>query len=176
MRAPLSPSLPSAPPDAALGVGARAPSPLLVDPLSGEPRPLLVPGRPTLVTFLRGTWCGDCRAFLERVGPLHAEVARRGVSLVGVVCQGRHWVASWLAVNRQPFPLLVDEERTAARAYGVYKLLGLDGVNIARPASFLVDASGRITWSYVGRDKGDRPSDALLLERIAQLGEAARAP
>jgi peroxiredoxin len=156
-------------PDSALPAGSPAPSPQLVDPLSGEVRALLRPGRPTLVTFLRGTWCSDCRAFLDRVRPLHAEVARQGVDLVGVVCQGRHWVASWLAVNALPFPLLVDEERTAARAFGVYKLLGLDGVNIARPASFLVDAQGQIAWAYVGRDKTDRPDDGRLLEAIARL-------
>ena len=162
------PALASAP-DAALPAGSLAPSPLLVEPLSGEVRALLRPGRPTLVTFLRGTWCSDCRAFLDRVRPLHAEVAQQGVALVGVVCQGRHWVASWLAVNALPFPLLVDEERTAARAFGVYKLLGLDGVNIARPASFLVDAQGQIVWSYVGGDRMDRPGDERLLEALAQL-------
>ena len=162
------PALASAP-DAALPAGSLAPSPLLVEPLSGEVRALLAPGRPTLITFLRGTWCSDCRAFLDRVRPLHAQVAREGVDLVGVVCQGRHWVASWLAVNALPFPLLVDEERTAARAFGVYKLLGLDGVNIARPASFLVDARGQIVWSYVGQDRMDRPGDERLLEALAQL-------
>ena len=155
--------------EAALSAGSLAPSLQLVEPVSGEVHALLRPGRPTLVTFLRGTWCADCRAFLERVRPLHAEVARRGVDLVGVVCQGRHWVASWLAVNALPFPLLVDESREAAHAFGVYKLLGLDGVNIARPASFLVDAQGRIAWAYVGRDKSDRPGDASLLEAIDRL-------
>jgi peroxiredoxin len=156
-------------PEAILHAGSSAPSPLLVDPLSGETRALLRPGRPTLVTFLRGTWCSACRAFVDRLRPLHAEVARQGVDLVGVVCQGRHWVASWLAVNSLPFPLLVDEERSAARAFGVYKLLGLDGVNIARPASFLVDARGQIVWSYVGQDRMDRPGDERLLEALAQL-------
>lgn len=156
-------------PDSALSAGNPAPSPQLVDPLSGEVRALLRPGRPTLITFLRGTWCSDCRAFLDRVRPLHADVARQGVDLVGVVCQGRHWVASWLGVNSLPFPLLVDEERTAARAFGVYKLLGLDGVNIARPASFLVDARGQIVWAYVGRDKTDRPGDESLLAALARL-------
>ncbi|CAM3883179.1 redoxin domain-containing protein [Corallococcus sp. ZKHCc1 1396] len=147
----------------------EAPRLTLLDPVSGQPRELLTPGRPTLITFLRGTWCEACRTFLDRVTPLHGPLEARGVALVGVVCQGRHWVQSWLALNPLPFPLLVDEHRDAARAYGVYKALGLDGIHIARPASFLVDRSGHVVWSHIGGDKQDRPDNDQLLATLARL-------
>ncbi|NTX10298.1 peroxiredoxin family protein [Myxococcus sp. CA056] len=147
----------------------RAPSFFLLDPAHDVERPLLRHGRPTLITFLRGTWCSSCQAFLERLSPLHTTLQSRGVDLVGVVCQGRHWVKSWLTLNALPFPLLVDEQRTVAKAYDVYKALGLDGIHIARPATFLVDAQGHIVWRYLGDDRADRPADASLLDALQLL-------
>ncbi|MBX5481873.1 MAG: peroxiredoxin family protein [Myxococcaceae bacterium] len=134
-----------------------------VDPQSGAPRPIAVPGRPTLVTFLRGTWCPACRAFLERVKPVFAEARARDIDVAGVVCQGRHWVASWLAVNPLPFPLLADEDRAVAKAWGVFRLLGLDGINIARPATFLIGEDGVVRWAHVGSHLLDRPDNEAIL-------------
>jgi peroxiredoxin Q/BCP len=153
----------------AVPTGLPAPTLQLLDPALGSERPIVRPGRPTLITFLRGTWCPSCRAFLERAGPLAPTLQERGVDLVGIVCQGRHWVKSWLTLNPQPFPLLVDESRAAAKAFGVYKALGLDGVNIARPATFLIDAHGRVAWRHVGSDPDDRPSDSMLLDALGLL-------
>ncbi len=76
------------------------------------------------------------------------------------------WVSSWLAVNPLPFPLLVDETRDAAKAYGVYKVLGLDGINIARPATFLVAPGGDIVWEHIGENKTDRPSDEAVMAAV----------
>ncbi|MCP3099221.1 peroxiredoxin family protein [Myxococcus sp. K15C18031901] len=146
-----------------------APQLSLLDSLTESERPLLRPGRPTLLTFLRGTWCSSCQTFVQRLVPLHETLQARGVDLVGVVCQGRHWVRSWLNLNPLPFPLLVDEQRAAAKAFDVYKALGLDGIHIARPATFLIDGEGRVLWRYVGDHKDDRPADEGLLAALERL-------
>jgi peroxiredoxin len=62
-----------------------------------------------------------------------------------------------------PFPYLLDEDRKVTKAYGVYHRVGLEGVNIARPATFVVDRGGMVRFLYVGMNQTDRiPLDAVL--------------
>jgi peroxiredoxin Q/BCP len=61
------------------------------------------------------------------------------------------------------FPILADPDHHVAEAYGVYNLLG-DGV--ATPAVFVIDHTGQIVWSYIGRDISDRPSAQTVLEHL----------
>jgi peroxiredoxin len=61
------------------------------------------------------------------------------------------------------FPILADANHAVADAYGVFNLLG-DGV--ATPSVFVIDPSGRIVWSYIGKDANDRPSAAQVLSHL----------
>jgi peroxiredoxin len=69
----------------------------------------------------------------------------------------------FLAAHPIAFPFLLDEDRTVTKAYGVYQRLGLDALNIARPATFLVSSQGVIRFAHVGRSQTDRVllADAL---------------
>lgn len=62
-----------------------------------------------------------------------------------------------------PFPVLADTDHRVSEAYGVYDLLG-DGY--AAPAVFIIGPEGRILWSYVGRDPGDRPAAEEILAHL----------
>ena len=45
------------------------------------------------------------------------------------------------------FPLLSDSQRTAIAAWGVVHAGGgIGGTDIARPATFLVESDGRVSW------------------------------
>jgi peroxiredoxin Q/BCP len=66
-------------------------------------------------------------------------------------------------VTGAPFPILADPDHAVADAYGVYNLLG-DG--IATPAVFIIDKSGRIVWSYIGQNAGDRPGVQTILDNL----------
>ncbi len=61
------------------------------------------------------------------------------------------------------YPLLADVHHAVADAYGVFNLLN-DGV--ATPAVFIVDPTGRIVWSYIGRSATDRPSPSEILAHL----------
>ena len=61
------------------------------------------------------------------------------------------------------FPILADEQHQAASAWGVYNLLN-DGT--ATPAVFVIDASGHVIWTYIGKDINDRPSAIEILKQI----------
>lgn len=72
--------------------------------------------------------------------------------------QKRARLAAFLQQHPHPFPLLADEARQVVRAYGVYVALNFESFRIARPATFLIDASGIVRFIHVGRHQFDRPS------------------
>jgi peroxiredoxin len=55
------------------------------------------------------------------------------------------------------------------KAYGVWHRAGLTGWNIARPAVFLIDQSGLIQYSFVGRNQKDFPTPEEILQAIGRL-------
>ena len=64
----------------------------------------------------------------------------------------------FLKEHPAPAPFLLDEDRSLTKAYGVYKALGIDSINIARPATFVIDRSGTISFLYLGSNQMDRAS------------------
>lgn len=53
-----------------------------------------------------------------------------------------------------------------SRAYGVYHRFGLTAVNIARPAVFLIEPDARITYSFIGDDQREYPSQADIVAAL----------
>jgi len=64
------------------------------------------------------------------------------------------------------FPFLLDEDRSVTKGYGVYQRLGLDAINIARPATFVVGQDGLIKYSYVGSSQLDRAPVENVLDAL----------
>lgn len=64
------------------------------------------------------------------------------------------------------FPLLSDVERQAIRAWGVAHEEGLPGQMIARPASFLVERDGTISWRSLTDNWRVRLRPEQLLEAL----------
>lgn len=64
------------------------------------------------------------------------------------------------------FPLLSDVERQAIRAWGVAHEEGLPGQVIARPASFLVERDGTISWRSLTDNWRVRLRPEQLLEAL----------
>jgi peroxiredoxin len=93
------------------------------------------------------------------------EVTRHG-SLVFIAAEKRGGLfkpEKFLEKTPISFPFLLDEDRAVTKKYGVYKAMGIDSINIARPATLVVDASGKIRYLYVGSNQTDRaPIDKVL--------------
>ena len=74
-----------------------------------------------------------------------------------------------VAQHQYPFPVLFDENRSVTRAYGVYHRLSVDAFNIARPATFIVDPGGKISWIAVSPNQIERPSTEDILAALTRL-------
>ena len=73
--------------------------------------------------------------------------------------------------NGLPFYILVDETREVTKAYGVWHRFGLDAWNIARPALFVIEATGKIRAIFVGESQEEFPSAAEIDVTLGGLDE-----
>jgi len=103
--------------------------------------------------------------------PVKDEITKRG-SLLFIAAQKRGGMIAdpekFLQEHPAPAPFLLDEDRAVTKAYGVYKALGIDSVNIARPATFVVQQSGAISFLYLGNNQLDRASIAKVMFAFRQ--------
>ena len=68
-----------------------------------------------------------------------------------------------------PFAFLLDEDRMVTKAYGLYHLLGKDAINIAHPATLLVDSNATVRYIYRGENQMDRAPMEQVVEAVRKL-------
>ena len=84
-----------------------------------------------------------------------------------MVAQKSEAVKRYIEETGLPFNILIDESRDVLRGYGVWHRIGLDALNIARPALFIVEPSGAIRYSFVADKQHEFPSHEDI---VAALG------
>ena len=98
--------------------------------------------------------------------PLAAEIKNSGAQLVYIVAEKRrgiHRPTKFLAQHPVSFPFLLDEDRRVTKAYGLYHRIGLDAINIAHPATLLIDSGATVRYVYRGSNQADRaPVEEVL--------------
>ena len=69
------------------------------------------------------------------------------------------------------FPVLSDTETKAIHAYGVVHPKGdpINDMDIARPATFILDREGRVAWYHLPENWRIRPRPEELLEELAKI-------
>jgi peroxiredoxin len=77
----------------------------------------------------------------------------------------------FLAEHPITFPFLLDENRTVTKAYGIYHRLAHDAFNIARPASFVVNRNGILTFVYISKNQTDRAEVSVVVEQLRAAKE-----
>lgn len=113
-------------------------------------------GKVVLVNFW-ATWCEPCREEMPSIERLRAALAGQPFAVLAVnLAEPESRVRGFL--NRMPlaFPVLLDPDRTASRAWKARYL----------PATFIVGPDGRVRYSYFGELDWSR--DAVR-ETIADL-------
>jgi peroxiredoxin len=93
---------------------------------------------------------------IEAAGAQLAFIAaekRDGVWKPGKFCE-KHPIAS---------VFLLDEDRTVTRDYGLHHAFGADAVNIAHPATLIIDRDRWVRYIYRGDNQHDRaPLDEVI--------------
>src|SRR5579863_10708006 len=103
---------------------------------------------------------------------LKNEIEQAGAQLVFIAAEKRQGIfkpAKYFAAHPLSFPFLVDEDRSVTRAYGLYHRLGTDAINIAHPATLVIDGGGMLRFIYRGDDQMDRAPLEQVMEAVRKL-------
>lgn len=68
------------------------------------------------------------------------------------------------------FPFLLDEDRAVTKAYGLHHALGVDALDIAHPATLVIDGTGVIRYIYRGANQHDRAPLDEVLRAVRDVG------
>ena len=110
---------------------------------------------------------------MAQLEPLAGTIHEIG-GLVYIAAQKKEGMFSpmkYLEAHPVAFPFLLDEDRATTKSYGVYHLLGLDAINIARPATFVIGRDGVIRYLYVGSTQLDRAPVEEVLDALTRAAK-----
>ena len=163
---PISPVTPISPengthfPDAILPAGSAAPDFSLVS-TSGELIGLPdLRGKPVILAFYPADWspvCGDQLALYNEVLPMFSEY---NAQLLGISVDSRWSHQAYVQDRNLNFPLLSDFEPKGevAKKFGVYDAQA----GLSDRALFVIDAEGKIHWSYLSPGGVNPGADGIL--------------
>ena len=102
------------------------------------------------------------------------EIAAAGAQLVFVAAERRDgmWKPEKF-FKKHPIAslFLLDEDRTVTREYGLHHALGKDAINIARPATLIIDRDRWVRYIYRGDNQMDRVPLDEALGALQQMGK-----
>jgi peroxiredoxin len=86
--------------------------------------------------------------------------------VVAIVAQASAPVRRYIEETGLPFNILIDEDRSVTKAYGVWHKMGLDAWNISRPALFVVSKEGIVRTVWVAERQEEFPGSEEILNEL----------
>lgn len=118
----------------------------------------------TLVIFYMGGWCPHCAKQLGDLNNAQRQFTDRNVKIIGISADAPADAGAMRDKLTLGFDLYSDAELAVIAKWGVEDY----GKGIARPAAFIVEPGGAISFRKVGARPEDRPT---VDELLAALGE-----
>jgi len=103
---------------------------------------------------------------MTQVESRRKEIEAAGAQLAFIAAEKRDGVwkpGRFLEKHLISYVFLLDEDRAVTKAYGLHHAWGKDALNIAHPATFVIDHGGFVRYIYRGDNQLDRaPLDEVL--------------
>jgi|SRR5215469_15482360 len=102
---------------------------------------------------------------MARVESIKDEIEQSGAEFAYIAAEKRDGVfkpVKFLEKKPVSFSFLLDEDRIVTKAYGLYHRIGLDALNIAHPATLVIDRNRDVRFIY----RGDNQVDRAPLEQV----------
>lgn len=144
---------------------------------------------PLVVTFYRGGWCPYCNIQLRALQKVLPDFQKRGATLVAITPAKPDDTLSTSQKHDLAFPVLTDAGNAYAKSLGlvfhlpddlrkVYQGFGIDleknqgndAWELPLPATYVVDRSGRVIWSFIDVDYKKRAEPAAILKALDSIG------
>jgi len=106
---------------------------------------------------------------MGHIQDIYPELEARGARAAVVLAQRRGKIREYLEEHDYPFPVLADERRQVVKDYGVYVSVNFESINIARPATFVLDPEGVIKYIFIASVQTEYPPDSDILESLDRL-------
>jgi peroxiredoxin len=110
---------------------------------------------------------------MARVESIKDEIAQAGAELAFIAAEKRDGVfkpAKYLEKHPVSFPFLLDEDRVVTKAYGLYHRFGMDALNIAHPATLVIDRARYVRYIYRGDNQHDRAPLEDVMDTVKRAG------
>lgn len=126
-------------------------------------------GQKVILAFYPSAFTGVCEAemctFRDSLDALNSV----GATVLGVSVDNPFVNAAFANKNNLNFSLLSDYNREAVNAYGVAlpDFAGMPGYVASKRAVFVVDASGKVTYEWVGPNPGVQPDYDAVKAAVA---------
>jgi peroxiredoxin len=111
---------------------------------------------------------------MARVESIKDEIVQAGSELAFIAAEKRNGVfkpAKFLEKHPVSFPFLLDEDRVVTKSYGLYHLIGMDALNIAHPATLVIDRERNLRYIYRGDSQHDRAPLAEVMAAVKKIGD-----
>jgi peroxiredoxin len=117
-------------------------------------------GQPVVLAFYPADWSPVCGDQMALYNEMLKEFHDLNTTLIGISVDGAWCHAAFARHRKLHFPLLADFEPKGevARRYGVYR----DKDGVSERALFVIDAEGKIHWSYVSPLSVNPGADGIL--------------
>ena len=109
---------------------------------------------------------------MAQVESIKDEIVQAGAELAFIAAEKRDGVfkpAKFLQKKPVSFPFLLDEDRVVTKSYGLYHLIAMDALNIAHPATLVIDRERTIRYIYRGDNQLDRTPLDKVLEVLQEI-------
>jgi peroxiredoxin len=110
---------------------------------------------------------------MARVESIKDEIGQAGAELAFIAAEKRDGVfkpTKFLERNPVSFPFLLDEDRVVTKSYGLYHLIGMDALNIAHPATLVIERERSVRYIYRGDNQHDRAPLAEVIAAVKRVG------
>jgi peroxiredoxin len=138
-------------------------------------------GRPTVILFVRGTWCPFCSKQVANLTKRYKDINDLGARLIFVTpkpLETTRRVAEFFEVE---FEFWLDESLEIAKSLGLVLSKGVPadfqteyGEDTVWPTSLVVDGSGIIRYTSLSKFVVDRPDPNKLLNAVRSIQESAQ--
>lgn len=133
-------------------------------------------GRVVVLVFTRGYpgyVCPMCTTYTAQISASYPRIREAGaeVLLVFPGDEGKvdEFIAACRAIQEQegpgalPFPVLLDPKLTAVERFNLR-------ADLAKPATYVLDAQGDVRYAFVGKEPHERPSVDRILSEVQAAG------
>lgn len=140
---------------------------------------------PVIVTFYRGGWCPYCNLELRAYQRELNEIKNKGATVVAISPEEPDYSLSTQEKNELEFTVLSDVGNIVARQFDlvfkmpdylieIYKSSGLDipghngdeSWNLPKPATFIIQSSGEVSFADVPSDYTKRVDPLLIISKL----------